>query len=255
MLAPWLLLFAVTSVGAVVTYMRCPGCINRDRVTTTCEWTGDTRFPIDPQNAAHQTHLVGDAQLAEELAIRHADAEFGKRFGVEHHGGLIENGRFRRECLTRLFHAIEINHGVTSEQVRVARGQRNGTFDLAAALLFLPFYALGAAVACRWLSRRFMSDGRYVRLVASGLVSIVFSLLGLQSLRLWLAVWEAIRVGNGHMTSMRAASYTRWSQQYPGAEFVGGIFLFWFIALWLTRRQEQEPGAGIHPADASTCRT
>lgn len=50
------------------------------------------------------------------------------------------------------------------------------------------------------------------------------------------------------MTSMRAASYTRWSQQHPGADFVAGILLFWLVALCLTRRQEKVPGAGIEPA-------
>lgn len=230
-LAPWLLLFAVTSVGGVITYLRCPGCVERERVNKTCEWTGDTAFPIDPQNAAHQTHLVADAQLAEELAIRHADGEFGRRFGVEHHGGLIDNGRFRRECLSRMLGAIENTHDVTSEQVRVARGQRNPTFDLAVGLLFFPLYLLGATVVCRWLSRRFSADERYVALVATGLASVAVTVLGLQCFRLFGAMWEAIRVGNGHMTGMRAATYNRWSQQYVGADFMVGILLFWLIAL------------------------
>jgi hypothetical protein len=92
-LALWLLVFAVAFAGAVMTYVRCPGCIARDRVNKSCEWTGDTRFTLDPENAAHQRHLIADAQLVEELGIRYADAEFGKRFGVEHHGGLLDGGR------------------------------------------------------------------------------------------------------------------------------------------------------------------
>jgi hypothetical protein len=232
--AVWLFLFAITAGGAVVTYTRCPGCIDRNRVNRTCEWTGDTAFPIDTRDAAHQKHLVADAQLAEELAIRHADAEFGRRFGVEHHGGLLDSGRFRNECLSRMFSAIENNHAVTSEQIRGARGQRDHTFDLAASLLFLPLYSLAATISGHWLCRRY-ADERNVRLVATGIVSIAVSLLGLQALRLWLAIWEVVRVGNGHMTGMRAASYTRWSQQYVGADFVAGIFLFWLIALYCCR--------------------
>lgn len=230
-LALWVVLFAVASGGAVVTYMRCPGCIARDRVNKSCKWTGDTKFSLEPRNPAHQEHLIKDAQLAEELGIRYADAEFGRRFGVEHHGGLLDNGRVRRECLSRMFHAIENNHDVTSEQIRVARGQRNQTFDLAVVLLFLPLYSLGATVSCLWLCRRFSSNERYVRLVATGLASIAAAFLGIQCFRLWGAVWEVIRVGNGHMTSIRAASYSRWSQQYGGADFIGGILLFWLIAL------------------------
>ena len=62
-LSPWLLLLAGMS-GGIATYAACPGCIGRDRVNSTCEWTGDTAFPLDSQNPAHQQHLVTDAQLA-----------------------------------------------------------------------------------------------------------------------------------------------------------------------------------------------
>ena len=227
----WILLLVVESSGVVVTYLRCPGCIPRDRFNKSCEWTGDTTFSLDPQNPAHQGHLIEDAQLAEELGIRYADAEFGRRFGVEHHGGLLDNGLVRRECLSRMFLAIEENHKVTSAQVSDARGQRNRTFDLAVVLLFLPFYSLSATIACRWLCRRFSSNERFVGLVATGLISVAMTLAGVQCFRLWAAVWEAVRVGNGHMTSIRAASYNRWSQQYVGADFIGGVVLFWLVAL------------------------
>jgi hypothetical protein len=230
-LALWLLVFAVASGGAVVTYLRCPGCIPRGRVNSSCEWTGDTKFSFEPGNVAHQEHLVEDAQLAEELGIRYADAEFGRRFGVEHHGGLLDNGRVRRECLSRMFQAVENNHGVTSEQIRLARGQRNETFDIVVGLLYLPLYSLGTAITCRWLCRRFSSNERDVRLVATGLASIAIAFLGTQCFRLWGGVWEVIRVGNGHMTSIRAASYSGWTKQYGGGDFIGGILLFWLIAL------------------------
>jgi hypothetical protein len=235
------LLALAICAGALATYEHCPGCIDRSRTNKTCDWTDDTSFSVDYNNASHQAHLVADAQLAEELAIRYADAEFGRRFGVEHHGGLLDGGTFRRECLSRLFDAIENNHGVTSAQVQFARGQRNGSFDFAVALLFLPFYSLGAFVASRWLFTRFSSEGRFVALVATVMVSIAVSVLGLQSLRLWSAVWETIRVGNGHMSSMRAASYTRWNHQYPGAEFIAGILLFWLIAFWCYRVLSHKP--------------
>jgi hypothetical protein len=192
---------------------------------------GDTKFSLVAGNPAHQRHLIEDAQLAEELGIRYADAEFGRRFGVEHHGGLLDNGRVRGECLSRMFYAIENNHGVTSEQIRVARGQRNQEFDLAVALLFLPLYSLAATIACRSLYRRFSPNEPYVRLAATGLTSLAAAFLGMQCFRFWAAVWEVIRIGNGHMTSIRAASSSRWPQQYGGADFIGCILLFWVIAL------------------------
>jgi len=229
-LALWLLL-VVLSVGTVVTYLRCPGCIPRDRVNTNCEWTGDGRFTIDPQSAAHRAHLVVDAQLAEELGIRYADAEFGRRHGIEHHGGLLDDGRVRGACLARMFQAIEASHGATPDEIRLARGQRNPAFDAAVALMFLPFYLLAASRVCRWLDRRFPSHERYARVIATGLTSMAVALLGIQCFRLWGAVWEVIRVGNGHMTGIRAASSTRWVHQYPGADFLGAVLVFWLVAL------------------------
>lgn len=232
--AAWLAGFVAMAGAVWATYVICPGCIDRNRINSACHWTGDNAFPIDLSNAAHQKHLVGDAHIAEELAIRHADVEFGRRFGVEHHGGLIDDGRFRRECLSRMLHAIEDSHGATSEQVDLARGQRNRTYDVAASLLFLPFYILGAIAASRWLSRRFSSDERFVRLVATGMVSIAVSFLGLQSLRLWGGLWEVVRVGNGHMTSIRAASQNIWIHHVDG-QLIAGVLLFWLVSLCCSR--------------------
>jgi hypothetical protein len=245
--AAWLLGLVAMGTGIGALYVTCPGCIDRGRITSACEWSGDPAFAIDSRNAAHQKHLVGDAQVAEERAIRNADAEFGRRFGVEHHGGLIDGGRLRDECLSRMLHAIENNHGVTSEQVRLARGQRNWIFDLAVSLLFLPLYVLGAIAGSRWLSRRFSTDGGFVRLVATAMVSFAVSFLGLQCLRLWGAVWEVIRVGNGHMTSIRAASHNTWMHHVDG-QLIGGMLLFWLVALcWSGAGSVEHVGEDRHP--------
>jgi hypothetical protein len=230
-LAPFVLLLVVMGGGISATYVACPGCINRNRVNKSCEWTGDAAFPIDPQNAAHQAHLIADAQLAEELAIRYADAEFNRLYGHEGHGGLLENGRVRNGCMARLVDVITQSHAVTTEQVHAARGQRNLTFDFAAMLLFVPLYSLGATNAGRRLGRRFSSQPRSVRLVATGLASIAASVLGLQVGQLWLSVWEFIRVGNGHISAFRTASHTQWSHQHVGALFVAAVVVFWLMAL------------------------
>ncbi len=230
-LALWVVVFAVAAVGAGATYVRCPGCIARDRVNTACQWTGDAAFPLDPRDPAHRAHLAGDAHLAEELAIRYADAEHGRRFGVGHHGGLLEGGRVRQRCLSQMLHAIESAHGVTSDRIQVARGQRNGTYDVAVTLLFLPFYALAAALAARSLRRRFSTRDRAMRWATTGLTSVAAALLGSQAFRLWGGVWEAIRVGNGHMAGIRAASSSHWLKQYGGADIFCGFLIFWLVAL------------------------
>jgi hypothetical protein len=249
-LAAWTLGLVVMAGAAGATYATCPGCIDRGRINSTCTWSGDTPFQLDSRNAAHREHLIADAHLAEELAIRYADVEVGRRFGIEHHGGLLDGGHPRRECLSRMLHAIENNHGAASEQVQLARGGRNRTFDVAVALLFLPLYVVASIAASRRLARRFSPDERFARLVATGMVSVAVSALGLQCLRLWGGVWETIRVGNGHMTSIRAASQTAWLHQVDN-QLLGGVLLFGFVALccnW-TRSVEHPVSASHGPHD------
>jgi hypothetical protein len=133
--------------------------------------------------------------------------------------------------MARLLTSIENNHAVTSEQIAIARGRRNRLFDITASLSFVPLYFFGATVACRRLCRRFSSDQRSIRLVATGLASVAASFLGFQVGQLWLSVWEAVRVRNGHMSTFRAATQNRWPHEHVGAMFIGGIFAFWLVAI------------------------
>jgi hypothetical protein len=114
-----------TALRPVLLIAMLAGCIDRHRVNPGCEWTGDVTFPIDTRNATHLKHLVADAQLAEELATRYADMEHERRFGYGGHGGLVDGGRLRADCLARLVSVIQANHAVTSAQVHAARTHRD----------------------------------------------------------------------------------------------------------------------------------
>ncbi len=238
-LAPWLLLLVGMVGGIAATYVGCPGCIEHRRVNSTCEWTGDTAFPLDSQNPAHRQHLIKDAQLAEDLAVRFADTEHKRLTGYAGHGGLIDHGRVVNDCMARLFTTIENGHSVTSEEIQVARWQRNRTFDVAVGLLFLPLYAFGASAACHQVWRRFSSHQRYVGLVAMGFVSFAVSVLGLLLGQLWFVAWELVRIGNDHFGGNRAAR-NLWGH-HAGELLVAGVLLFWFIAslrYWAMRDDE-----------------
>jgi hypothetical protein len=230
---PWLLLMVVIPVGVGATYLMGPGFVDRHRGNRTCEWTGDTAFRIDMGNPAHQKHLVADAQLAEELAIRFADTEYARRFGgARGHGGLLEGGGVRNDCMNRLVAAIEDNHAVTVQQVEFARAGRNPIFDSAVLLLFLPMYVVFARPACDLVESAVPTEARVGRLLAFGLASAVVSSLGLLSFQLWSAVMEGMRVGNpdGHMSSYRLARQPYWTDRNVAALLVGGMLLFWLIA-------------------------
>jgi hypothetical protein len=227
-----LLLLAVA--GGVGFDRHCPSCIDRSRVNKVCAWTSDRVFPIDWNNPAHRQHLIADAQLAEDLAIRRADAEFNRLHGVEAHGGLIDGGGVVKGCMARLVSAIETNHAVTPGQIAVARGERSLLFDTAAAASFLPLFVLSAIAVCSRLSRRFSNDERSVRLVAIALTSVAAGFLGIQGGRLWGAVWEAVRVGNGHMSRFRSANYTRWTGDHSSA--LGAVLALTFCIVAVSWR-------------------
>ena len=144
-----LLVLLLVGGGALVNYLRCDGCIDRDRVNKTCTWEGDARFTFDPQSAAHQRHLVTDAQLAEELGIRFADAEFARRSGgIEHHGGLLDDGQVRQQCLSRMFEAVADCHGASPDFIQRARGVRSRDVDGAVGRVVIPHEVGGVGPTC-----------------------------------------------------------------------------------------------------------
>jgi hypothetical protein len=238
------LLFLIAAWSGIAFARHCPGCIDRSRVNKNCEWTGDTAFAIDRTNPAQRRHLVADAQLAEDLAIRRADAEFNRLYGYEAHGGLIDHGRVVRECMGRLVGAIQSNHAVAPMQIAVARGERSRLFDTATAVSFLPLFVLGAIAMGSRLSRRFSTEERPVRVAAIALTSAIASFLGVQAGHLWGSVWEAVRVRNGHMSPFRSALYTRWTNEHSAAVFVAGMVIFYIVAIsWRSHRFRKLTGS------------
>jgi hypothetical protein len=223
------MLYVATPSATLGTYVVCPGCLERARENKQCEWTGDTEFLFNSGNPTHQKHLIQDAQLAEELATRFADAARLKVNGVEGHGGLTEDGAVVRACSTSLFAAIETSHRVTAEQIQVARAARNGGFDVAVMLLFVPLYGLGAALVHRGLQRRFASERSVVRWAATAVTSVPAAFLGVQVAGLWSMLWEIIRVGNDHIGGHRLAPFVRPTELHPVGLFVIAILLFWLL--------------------------
>src|SRR5690242_15200212 len=72
----------------------------------------DCRWP--PDNGSRS--LYYDAEFAEDLAIRYADAHTGPRSG--HFEGFAQYGRTRDQCMASLFAELASRHSVAEDQVR-----------------------------------------------------------------------------------------------------------------------------------------
>jgi hypothetical protein len=97
-----------------------PGCaiVPAARINDTCRWSQEPSRPLDLRARSDRTHLTADAVLAEELAIRFADATAGFRSG--HYAGADAYAAARERCLTRLLGTVADAHAVAPAVARDA---------------------------------------------------------------------------------------------------------------------------------------
>ena len=236
---------ALAAMGVAIIRLVCPGCVDRSRANSGCEWTADTQFTVDVTNRAHWRHLVGDAQLAEELAVRYADVHFyrwafpvrtaasGPMQTSDTHA---DNVRAQGTCLARLDLAIQGAHAVSPGQIATARAARSRFFDTMVLLVFSPLYLAAASTVCTRFHNLLFAHARSIRLIALALSSVSIGALGVICFALWQGIMEGIRVGNpgGHF-GFRAAAHNYWSYQYVGALFAGGNVMFWIMVFFSHR--------------------
>ncbi len=123
------------------------GCVRRDGRNSDCRWPGETSdHPVSAR------HLSADAEFAEDLAIRYADAHFGPRSPNPSE----EYGAERDRCMERLFEEIGKEHGVPVGQVSGSLGQNRAHIDLAEVLPFALLYGLAAIMSARMIWRRYL---------------------------------------------------------------------------------------------------
>lgn len=193
----------------------------------TCDWPSEETLPLNLDDSSQRQHLTDDALVAEDRAIRYADLTRGHRSGHFETSG--KYARARDECMATMFAGIARSHGVTVTQVRQAVGYRRFSVDLAVLLSLLVFYGLAADSAARWVLRSFPFDRQWLVVAATVMTSVVVSVGGLLLGGLWAGLVEMIRVGNDHLSYRVGRS--PWSRHQMEL-FVGGVLLFWLIALW-----------------------
>jgi hypothetical protein len=197
------------------------GCVRRDGINSDCRWPGEI-----PHNPVSAHHLSADAELAEDLAIRYADAHFGLHSPNPSESYPDE----RDQCMARLFGKIANEHGVPVEQVSGSLAQNRAYVDMAELLPFALLYSLTAILGARRIWRRY--EPAEVGW-ASGITMALFVSLGFASTsallgEVWNWVVEGHRIGNPHMSYL--ADRLFW-HNHRIELFVAALLIFWLAAI------------------------
>jgi hypothetical protein len=132
----------------VVFILGAAGCVRRDGRNSDCRWP-----PENAPHAATARHLSGDAEFAEDLAIRYADIHHGLR--TPYYVSGEDYSAARDQCMETLFDQIAKEHGVSVAQVSSSLGRNRAFIDLAESLPFVRLYVSVVAVVVRLNWRRY----------------------------------------------------------------------------------------------------
>jgi hypothetical protein len=203
------------------------GVIPAARVNDNCDWGRESASA-----AIDDRRLIADAVLAEELAIRYADALAGLRSG--HYAGEAEYGRTRERCLTDLVDTIAKAHARDPATVREASRGRSALVDILA--VFVPMallYIVAGETIARFIARRFGPDETLARAVTLILATACVSLLGYQVGSLWSFTFEErFRLQTTHLSYR--AFYVPWGRHGPSIA-IAGACLFLAVTAWRLR--------------------
>jgi len=185
--------------------------------------------PLYPAQHLTARQLTHEAESAEDLAIRYADACCGPRSG--HFENMEEYDRRREECMAQFFQVVALTYGAGDAEIRTSLNRRFHELDTASMISFFLIYSWFLdALAFRILGGRDYGSAstKFIIVYAAFVSGAVFVLAG----NFWCDNMEAIRLGNGH------ASYRDripWHHHFV-AEYVVGVVLFWVVAIAIRRR-------------------
>jgi amino acid transporter len=204
------------------------GCIRRDGRNSDCEWPKEIA-----RNAADARHLSADAEFAEDLAIRYADAHHGLR--TPNYVSREAYAAARDRCMHSLFGQIAKEHGVPVELVSGALGFNRARIDVAVNVPFVLLYCFAVATVARLLWRRY-PPGEY-GWIPGAIMALFLSLAiaggGTMLGEMWSRTVESFRVGSGHMSYRLQRLW--WVRHQTGL-FASGVAIFWMAISATARR-------------------
>ena len=218
-------------VAVFVSVFVLAGCGANAPYAADCAWPPHERRPLSIVTSADARHLADDAQIAEDIAIRHADL-------VEGTAGR-EPGRYRQvreTCKAALFAQVSDQHAVSRDEVARAVAHRRSWLDAAVMLAFAAIYGLIARVVAQRLFRGAMADSLALSVAITLVTALALSFVGVLAGGVWSGLIESLRVGNGHISYR--VERVPW-RQYPVPLFISGVALFMCVAAttWKAQRR------------------
>ena len=192
--------------GALIVLALSLSCQQSPRVSD-CQWR---------QSADQPRALLDDIRLAEDIAVRFADAQ-GYRTGWR---------STREACEATLFAGLAAARGMTVEDISAARTRLDQRgFDWLVNVPIAILYVLVVWSVTRRIRSRFA--GELVPTVIAILLAslgLAIALVGLG--QLWAGAVEVLRIGNGHLSYR--ASRIPWTH-HRESTFVLAVFAVWFL--------------------------
>jgi hypothetical protein len=205
------------------------GCnVNRN---VDCQWGSDHRSgPLDLSTARDRRHLADDAQVAEDLAIRHADASRPPDWQRDRPA----YQRVREACRARLNLIVAQQHFVPIDAVDAAVNDRREWLDAVVIASLASLFLMATRMVVRFLMRGALADAPVLATAMFIVVSLgAGAVLSLGS-NVFIGSIESIRVGNGHMSYRTERLPLR---QRPVETFAAGAIGFVAVAAMQYRRR------------------
>jgi hypothetical protein len=194
------------------------GCSTPPGMNDDCNWPSAER--------TIERSLIEQVRIAEELAMRYADARFDSR---------ASHGRLRSECEAKLFGVVGRDQGVDLAAVERARRQLDAQlWDLPVHLPLAAMFISLTLVLAGKIRRRFPADEKVPAAVATLFISLAIGLVFQVLAHLWDGTVEMTRLGTMHLSYRVERLGLR---QHDTTVFVGCVVLFWCAVLYSYRTE------------------
>ena len=162
-----------------------------------CEWPADHQARVlDLTLRRDRRHVADDAQTAEDLAIRHADASRSPGWQRDR----AQYQHTREECRARLNLLVSQQHSVPADSVAAAVADRRIWLDVLVLVAFSVLFVTLAAIATAWLLHGALREARALAAVVLLAASLGAGAIGVLGSSVFIGVIESLRIGNGHMS-------------------------------------------------------